>query len=455
MSISEQIAKFVLNTGRCDIPEPVVSHAKLLLLDTFGVAMLSPSLPHARIIQDVVTEIGDRPEATLWGSRRKVRVFDALLYNSALIHGIDYDDTHVAGIVHPSASVVATAVTIGEYLQVSTQEIFTTIILGWEVIVALALSASGRFHDIGYHASGLLSSFASVCVAARLMGESEATLCNALGICGSQAASLQEFLHDGSWTKKIHPGWGCHSAYYALMLAKRGYQGPKKVFEGDFGLYKTHTGTTEGLAERINELARIWRTPEITFKLYPVCHFTHSFIECALGLRQIEAIHPDAIRQVICRIDSRGYSIVCHPIEKKRQPDSDYLMRFSLPYVVAVALIKGRLSSRDIDIALANEAEINSLMQRVECIVDERIKHEGHFPGWMELVTHNGHRYRRSIPYEKGSRENPITQADVAIKFHNNLAGIYPENRLEALQRFILDIENQTSILELLDYLVL
>jgi 2-methylcitrate dehydratase PrpD len=455
MQVSEKIAKFALNIERRDIPDAVVDHAKLLLLDTIGVAMVSRVLPHARIIADVVKEMGGRPDATLWGSNQCVRVSDALLYNSALIHGIDYDDTHVAGIVHPSASVVATAITIGEYVKAAPRDIFTAIIMGWEVIAALAVAANGRFHDIGYHASGLLSSFVSACVAARLMGESEAILCDALGICGSQAAALQEFLHDGSWTKKMHPGWGCHSAYYALMLARRGYKGPKKVFEGDFGLYKTHIGTTEGLDERIDELSRVWRTTEITFKLYPVCHFTHAFIDCALWLRQRHGIASDDIRQIICRIDSRGYSIVCNPIEKKKQPDSDYLMRFSLPYVVSVAIAKGRLSSWDIDIALANDPKIKELMQRVNCIVDEKVKNEGHFPGCVEIITNGGSSYITSIPYEKGTKENPIEKDDVLVKFNNNLASIYPKNRIEAIKKLIFDFESLESVAKLIDYLVL
>ncbi len=455
MTISEKIAKFALTTKRCDIPAFVFDHAKLLLLDTFGVAMTACNLPHARIIRAVVTEMGDRPDATLWGSQQRVGISDALLYNSALIHGLDYDDTHVAGIVHPSASVVATAITVGEYVQASPRDVLTAIVLGWEVIVALAVAAKGRFQDVGYHPSGLLSSFASVCVAARLMGESEATLANALGICGSQASALQEFLHDGNWTKKMHPGWGCHAAYYALRLAGRGYQGSQKVFEGEFGLYKAHTGTTEGLEDRINELSQVWRTPEITFKLYPVCHFTHSFIEGALELRKTHDIQPEQIRKIICRIDKRGYSIVCDPIEKKKQPESDYIMRFSLPYVVAVAVAKGGLSPRDIDLAVANDSTIQDLMRRVECVVDEDVKNEGHFPGDVEIVMDAGHRYHRSIPYEKGSGDNPITPLDVTEKFKNNLKGIYPENRMESLRNFIFDFEDRMNVSELIDKLVL
>jgi 2-methylcitrate dehydratase PrpD len=446
MQISEKIAKFTLNTKPHDIPDIVVSHAKLLLLDTIGVAMLSHDLPHARIIEDLVTEMGGKPDATLWGSQYRGQLSNVLLYNSALIHGVDFDDTHVAGIVHPSASVVATAITVGEYVKALPRDILTAIIVGWEILVALAVSAKGRFHDIGYHASGLLSSFASACVAARLMGDSEETLCDALGICGSQAAALQEFLHDGSWTKKIHPGWGCHSAYYALMLARRGYKGPKAVFEGDFGLYKTHTGTIEGLNERINELSRIWRTVEITFKLYPVCHFTHSFIDCALLLRRKHGIIPANIDRIICRIDSRGYSIVCDPLEKKRQPDSDYLMRFSLPYVVAVALAKGRFSSWDIDMALANDPEIKELMQRVDCVMDEKVKNEGHFPGYLDIITNNGDKHHLHILYEKGTKENPITEEDVMLKFENNLLNLYPENRIKVIKKLILDFENIKSI---------
>ena len=164
-TISERIADFTLELTFEQIPANVIGYGKLLLMDTFGVAMANLEAEHAQAIRRVVTENGSRPVCTLWGSADQVQVAEAVLYNAGLIHGSDYDDTHVGGIVHPSAAVVSTAICVGEAVGATGQEIYEAIIVGWEVIVRLALSAKGRFHDVGYHGTGIVSSFAAACVA--------------------------------------------------------------------------------------------------------------------------------------------------------------------------------------------------------------------------------------------------------------------------------------------------
>ena len=158
-TISERIAEFTLEQTFDTIPANVIGYGKLLLMDTYGVAMANLEAEHAQAIRRVVEENGSRPVCTLWGSKDKVQVADAVLYNAGLIHGSDYDDTHVGGIVHPSAAVVSTAVCVGEEVGASGREIYEAIIVGWEVIVRLALAAKGRFHDVGYHGTGIVSSF--------------------------------------------------------------------------------------------------------------------------------------------------------------------------------------------------------------------------------------------------------------------------------------------------------
>lgn len=113
-TLSEKIADFVLNMDYSRIPADVVSHGKLLIADALGVAMACRELESLELIRRVVLANDSAPVCTLWGSGDKVMPADAVLYNAALIHGADFDDTHVASIIHPSAAVVSTAITIGE-----------------------------------------------------------------------------------------------------------------------------------------------------------------------------------------------------------------------------------------------------------------------------------------------------------------------------------------------------
>ncbi|MCI8516529.1 MAG: MmgE/PrpD family protein [Hungatella sp.] len=449
-TVSEKIAEFALGQSIQSIPSNVIGYGKLLLMDTFGVAMANLELEHAQAVRRVVENMESKPVCTLWGSGDKAQVSEAVLYNAALIHGSDYDDTHVAGIIHPSAAVVSTAVTVGEATGATGEEIYEAIIIGWEIIVRLGLAARGRFHDVGYHGTAIAAPFAAACVAGRLLKVSKNVLVNGLGICGSQAAGLQEFLRDGSWIKKLHPGWGTHSAVYAVNLARAGFTGPKEVFEGQFGLWKTHCGITEGL-EVFDDLGKVWHTPEITFKLYPVCHMTHSFIDCLLKAR--EQLDPESIESIECRIEDRCYHIVCEPEEAKKNPETDYMMRFSLPYVAAVALVHGKVSPWEIDMELARDIRIRELMGKITCIADDEKRNPGYFPGWVKIRMKDKTEQVYDQRWEAGTPQNPVDMDAVMTKFHNNLEHFYTEEQIERLSELIQKMDRLESVHELIQCL--
>lgn len=448
-TISEQIANFALSLRFSDIPDNVLQHGKMLLTDTFGVAMSCQKMAHALAVRKTVMEVGSAKQCMLWGTGDQASVADAILYNASLIHGADYDDTHVGGIVHPSAAVVSTAISVGELTGATGIQMFEAIVVGWEVIVRLALAAKGRFHDVGFHGTGIVSSFAAACVAAKLMGDSKSTLVNALGICGSQAAALQAFLGDGTWVKKLHPGWGGHSALYALSLARNGFTGPAKVFEDKFGLWMTHCGGIDGLTEAFSDLGTVWHTPEITVKMYPVCHMTHSFIDCMIESMQKHHFSASDIQTAECRIEHRCYPIVCTPREAKTRPNTDYMMRFSLPYVVAMAAIKHRVSPWEVDLKYASDPEVCALMDKIQCVDDDAKRNPGYFPGWLKVTLKDGRTFVEDQRYEMGTVQNPLNMQAVTEKFNNNLEPFYSKERIDAISAQLHAFEQLKSASEL------
>lgn len=452
-TVSQTIAEYALNMTIRDVPDDVIQHAKLLLLDTFGVAMACQKMDHANAIKKAVIDMGSSEQCTLWGTDKKVQLADAILYNACLIHGDDYDDTHVASIVHPSASVVSTAMAVGEYVGSSGQEILEAIIMGWEVIIRLGLAAKGRFHDAGYHATGIVSPFACVCVASKLMRHPKSVVVNALGICGSQSAAIQEFLNDGTGTKKMHPGWGGHSAIYAIAMAKAGFTGPEEVFEGRYGMWQTHFGVRDGFKESLRDFGDVYHTKDITFKMYPVCHMTHSFIDCIIKLKKENYLIESEIKEIECRIEPRCFHIVCEPQEAKKRPVSEYMMKFSLPYVAAIAFIKERVSPWEIDEKLAASDEITSMIDRVICHSDETKSNPGYFPGYVKITTYAGKVYERTQLTELGTRENPIEFGQVIKKFEDNLSVFYGNEQIKELTNAIRNIANSKNNSEIISLL--
>ncbi|KYH32209.1 MmgE/PrpD family protein [Neomoorella mulderi] len=450
-SLSEVIADFVMNFNPAEVPQGVRNHAKLLFIDALGVAIAAYNLNHAHVVRKVAKSFNKSGESTLWGTRQKVSAPDAVLANGALIHGLDFDDTHVAAIVHPSACIVPTAFAIGESVGAGGDDILMAAICGYEIMIRLGLAAQGGFHDRGYHATGVLGAFASACVAARLLKVPCEVLVNALGICGSQAAALQEFLHDGSWVKKLHPGWASHSAIYALNLAREGFTGPREVFEGGFGLWSTHLGFNEGIKDYFADLGNKWRTEEISVKLYPCCHYLHSFIDCILYLQSAHKFTYKEIERVECRIDPRGFKIVCDPISVKRRPTTDYAMRFSLPFAVAMALFRGRVGPQEFDAKYAGEQVVLDLMDKVECVADSGAERPGHFPGWVKVFLSDGAVYEHIQKYERGCKECPISETDVIQKFEINASIHLSQDRIERMLQDIRRIEELDGIEPILE----
>ncbi|MHC1758443.1 MAG: MmgE/PrpD family protein [Negativicutes bacterium] len=455
MSISEQIAEYALKDSWDTVPESVRAHAKMMIADSMGVAIAAYSQEHAKAVRQVALNLASKPESTIWGTRKQVSMVDAVLANAALIHGLDYDDTHVESVVHPSASVVSTAFTVGETTGATGQEMLDAIICGYEIIIRLALAARGGFHDRGFHCTGIVAPFASACVAAKLLKMPKTVLVNALGICGSQAAALQEFLHDGSWVKKIHAGWAAHAGIYALLMAQNGLTGPREVLEGKYGLYATHIGSADGVGSVFTDLGQRWRTSEISVKLYPVCHMIHSFSDCVFELQSQHGFTPQDIAKVECRIEKRCYNIVCVPEQAKKRPTSDYGMRFSLPYIVAMSILKGKISPLEVDEKYLSDPEVLGLIDKVECLEDETVKNAGHFPGWVEITLYNGSTYRWRQEYEKGAAEHPIAASDIITKYKNNASAYLNSEQADTLFKQILRLEQLPGISFLLNLMVM
>lgn len=444
--MSERIADFACNANLHDIPPSVVEYGKSILMDVFGVALTCVNLGHAKAIWETLDELSNTGNCTLWGGSRTANLADAAMYNSCLIHGADYDDTHIAGFVHPSAPVVSTAIACGELVNASGREILEAMIVGWEVIIRLGIATKGRGDDIGFHTTGLLASFASACTAARLLGVSKEALVNALGICGSQAGALQEFLNSGAQVKKLHPGWGSHCAIYAVLLAKHGLSGPPRVFEGTFGLWKTHFGDVDGLEESFRDLGQTWHIEQVAFKMYPICHDTHSFVDCAIRVMNREGFSADQIRHVECRIEPRCYDIVCMPLKAKTRPQNDFIMRFSLQYVVAASLLFGCVTPAEINMGFANDARVLNLIDKIESVPDPDKENPGYLPGWIKITLNDGREYTEEQLYEAGSSQNPIDIRHVRGKYFLNMKHFYSQAQAEKILDLIQGFDKMETV---------
>lgn len=452
-SLSARIADFVLNLKYEDIPKGVIEYVKLLAIDTFGCIMPSLNEEHAKAVDRAIKKLVNPEEATQWGKNDKISIDHAFMYNACLVHGLDYDDTHAGAIVHPSASVLVATFVLGESLGKSGKEIITAMVAAYEVVLRLGEACKGKMHENNFHPTGIFAPFSAICVGGRFYGVDKETLMNAMGLAGNMAAATMQFSVDGTWSKKLHPGWGVHAGMYALRFAQKGYKGSPEIFEGKMGLFNSHIRTTEFLEATFEDFHERWYTQEVVFKFYPVCHMMHSHLDILLGFmdkNKFKAQDVESIHAVVC---PRVADIIALPPELKKRPKSDYLMRFSIYYCLSMASIKGRLSMKEINMDWLKEQEVLDFMERISVEADPDFDIKGRFPGKLTIRLKDGREFNATQKYEKGTKENPATKENVLRKFYANTDGMIPKAHADELVKEISELENLKDIKGMIELL--
>ncbi len=445
-TMSDRLSVFAANLKYEDIPAQVVEKAKLHLLDALGIGLASTKEPYVEGIVALVRDWGGNPGATLWRYGDRLPAAHAALANGSLVHGIDFDDTHTDSITHVSACVVPTALAAGEANGASGREILAAMVAGYEVIARVGSALRGGFHEKGYHATPICGAFGAAVIAGKLMGLAPEAIANALGTVGSQAAGIQEFLDDGSWVKRFHPGWACHSGITAAQLGGYGFLGPRKVFEGRFGLYATHNQDREydpeilggGLGER-------WETLQISFKPYPCCHFNHATMDAAKNLLQEVGAAPEEVASIEAVVPEPIVHIVCEPIAHKQRPNTQYAALFSLPYCLAVNAVKGRATLDDFEEKNLNDERVLDLAAKVSFKGVPSDRFPQYLHGGVRMTLADGRSFERDEPVNWGNPENPMKREDVAGKFRRNAGRVMPEDKLGELVTAVFDLDTEAS----------
>lgn len=435
-SISGLLADFVARTGHAELPDEVRSKARLHAVDALGIALASSTMDFGASVHDgaLALEGAAPPDdgATILGFGHRMTPARAALVNGTLMHGLDFDDTHVTGVYHATAPALAAGLAVGESVDASVSEVLAAYAIGLEVGCRLALAAPGKFHDVGFHPTGICGTFAACCVAAKLQGTSVEVLRSALGLCGSMAAGILEI--GGSWLKRLHPGWAASSGISALALATAGFRGPEAVFEGSKGLYQAHVGTRPTADHpAFADLGAHWDLLDIALKPYPCCHFIHAFIDAALELRAELGGCLDEIQRIECAVSAQLIPLVVDPIEQRRAPATIYDALFSIPFVTAVALHDGEVPLRRFYQDDLQDPAVLALAQKVTCVVDQRSDYPRSFPGEVTIVLRDGTTRTVRSDHSRGTVSNPLSTDQIVAKFEDNAAIALGQADAEAL----------------------
>jgi 2-methylcitrate dehydratase PrpD len=448
MTLARRLAEFTAALRFEDLPPAVVASARLRTLDILGIGLAATTLETAPSVLGALEGWGAAGDCTVFGAKRGAPAPLAVLANGALAHSLDFDDTHKLSITHASAVVVPVALALGEAGGLDGREVLTAMVAGYEAITRLGMAAPGAFHARGWHATAVCGVFAAALVAGRLERLDVARLTAALGIAGSFSSGVLEHLEDGSWVKRVHPGWAGHGGVVASALARGGFSGPATILDGRFGFYRTFLGV-EPDPLPFATLGREWETLAIGFKPYPCCHYNHAYLDCALELRREHALTPETIAAVECRVPAGQVPIVCEPRAAKLRPRTAYDAQFSLPYSVAAALLDGRVGLDTYEAAGLSEPGRLALAERVTHVVDPDSAFPNGFPGWVRIRLSNGRTLEARAPDGRGSLARPLPPETIVEKFRGNAARAVPPAAVAEIERVALALDSLVDVRKL------
>ncbi|MEM7704142.1 MAG: MmgE/PrpD family protein [Pseudomonadota bacterium] len=448
-TVADRLADFALTFNLAGVPDDVVQHARLCILDACGIALASGTFDFASAaangIQALADSEGDYP---VIGHKQTLPLRDAVLLNGILVHGLDYDDTHAGSVVHCTASAWPLALGAGLRARASGARALAAYVLAVECDARIGKLAEGRFQQRGHHPTGLVGTFGATIAAGYLSGLDAEQLARAQGVALSMAAGNLEFLSAGDWTKRMHPGWAGVCGLTAASLAGAGFLGPTTAYEGRHSLFNLHLGEHHGVdpEQILSELGQAWELLDVAFKPYPACHFNHAFADCALALRDEHNLDPNQIDSVTALIHPKQVNVVCEPEAAKRRPASSYEAQFSIHYLIAACLLQGRFTLEELSAEAYEDPHILTLADRVGYRDDPDSTYPKQYCGALEIRLKDGRLLQHRQPVNRGARENPITADEVIEKFMANATRAISAAQAEEIRELVLRLDELPSL---------
>lgn len=427
------LAEFVENLTWEQMPEPVRQAVSDRVLDLISVAAGASEDPLVKSMADAMEHLTGSGPCHVWGYEKTYPAPVAAMLNGMLAHTLELDDVHPASKTHGSASLIPAAWACAEYLGRSGKEFLTAVVAGYEVIarVGMALGVSAHRNQ-GWHATATCGVFGCAAACGKLLGLNAEQLLSALGMAGTQSCGVWAFLADGSNCKVLHPGRAASNGLEAAFLAKSGMTGPEHILEAKDGglLFAMSDG---GNAEKLSQgLGTEWEILNMDMKPYPCCRSTHSAIDCALELRNLLKV--DSIQNITVETYLVGYK-QCAVSEGCLHPHTVLDAKFSMPYAVAAALEKGKVSMTEFTPEVVADPKMQELVEKVKVFETERFtsQYPAHWGCRMVIRTEDGKEYIQEVQDASGSVARPLTRKQAEAKAENFLKVAYPGHEQEVI----------------------
>lgn len=462
-TLAEQLAHFAVAHPLPELPEEVTDSVRKRVLDILGICVAAGGLDTSESVRRYAVEQGGRPEAHGIGLSGLLPGPLAALVNGTLAHSLDYDDTHLPSVLHPSASVVPAALAAAEANGRDGAELVAAVACGLEICVRLGMAGydpdtgTNVYFEHGQHATSICGTMGAAVAAGMLGGLDEAGLVHALGLAASMGAGVIEANRTGGTVKRMHCGWAAHAGLAAAGLVRHGFTGPPTVLEGRFGFFHAWLRDQFRVDQVLDGLGEQWEVPGIFFKPYPANHFTHTAVDAAMAVRG-RGIDPSRITRVRLGVAESIVRTIGEPLEVKQAPTTGYMAQFSGPYAVAVGLLGGGglgASLDDYTDELAVDPSRRSVMAKVLVEADPECTSvfPAQFPSILRVTLDDGTEIVEKVMANRGGPDRPLTFDELGLKFSQNAGRVLPTSSVRAVQELVGGLEQLPSMAHLFEAL--
>jgi 2-methylcitrate dehydratase PrpD len=415
-SAAEAVAGWLSTTAATDLPAATVAASKRLVLDVAGLCIAAR---HEDYVAASMASV-DRGACTALGHTGGVDAFGAALVNGTAAHGEDYDDTFEGGPVHAGAVVVPALLAACEREDLGGDRLLTGIATGAELLCRLSLVAPKATHKAGFHPTAVFGAVAAAGGVGAALGLLPATLASALGIAGSMASGIIEYLAEGTWTKRMHAGWAAQSGLRAALLARGGFIGPRTVLEGVHGLYRAFApSVTPDFRPLLEGLGDRWVLDDIAFKPYACGTMTQPFIDCVIALAE-SGVAAEDITEIVCEVAEGTVHRLWEPLDVKHRPPTAYAAKFSTPFCMAVAFFDRKAGLSQFTEPRVRDVQVLDLCRKIRYVVNPLDEYPQNFTGHLRATLRDGSTREHRQPYMRGGAHAPLTDAELEQKFMDN-----------------------------------
>jgi 2-methylcitrate dehydratase PrpD len=417
ISVAQQLAERIVALRADRLPPAVKQKCQDLAIDVVGLCVTARNEDY---IASALAGLDDDGPCTAIGHARTLSSASAAFINGTAAHGEDFDDTFEGGPVHAGAVIVPAVLAACERHRPDGAAALLGIAVGVEAMCRLSTVVPKAVHRAGFHPTAIFGVMGAAAGVGAALGLNAKQLVDALGIAGSMASGIIEYLAEGAWTKRLHPGWAAQSGIRAALLARGGFVGPRTVFEGVHGLFHGFAHTTEGnYAAVTGDFGSRWVTETLAFKPYPCGTMAHPYIDCAKRLAA-RGIKPSDVKEMICEVAEGTVPRLWEPLAAKQRPPNGYAAKFATPFLLATGFVRGGVGLDAFTESAVRDEAVLALSCKVRYVIDPDNPYPNNFTGHIRVVLNDGRVIEERQPHLRGGAHEPLTRADIEEKFALN-----------------------------------